>query len=162
MSFNPKTFNFNTLFLWLKTHSDWVLLATSAVTFLSMIIYLMTPQPVVRLSFERLPNPSLERVVSAEAISSESFSDISQLASKKPAHARKVKKPKPVLKLHSIHINQASVSQLDALPGVGPKLAQRIVDYRKKSGPFATLEDLQNVRGIGPKNFAKMQAYLTI
>ncbi|MBN2305344.1 MAG: SLBB domain-containing protein [Anaerolineae bacterium] len=49
-----------------------------------------------------------------------------------------------------VHINSATVEELDALPGIGPSLAQAIVDYRTENGPFLNLEDLDNVPGIGP------------
>ncbi|MBI5959755.1 MAG: SLBB domain-containing protein [Chloroflexi bacterium] len=49
-----------------------------------------------------------------------------------------------------VHINSATVEDLDTLPGVGPALAQAILDYRVENGPFASLEDLDNVPGFGP------------
>ncbi len=49
-----------------------------------------------------------------------------------------------------IHVNSATVEELDTLPGIGPALAQAIVDFRAENGPFASLEDLDNVSGIGP------------
>jgi competence protein ComEA len=49
-----------------------------------------------------------------------------------------------------VHINYATLEELDALPGIGPTLAQAILDYRTEHGPFATLEDLDNVPGLGP------------
>ncbi|MEB3287195.1 MAG: ComEA family DNA-binding protein [Vampirovibrionales bacterium] len=72
------------------------------------------------------------------------------------------KKARPLLQPSSIGVNQASAGQLDLLPGIGPKLAQRIVAYRKQNGPFQRLEDLKNVKGIGEKNFSKMQPYLAL
>ena len=54
-----------------------------------------------------------------------------------------------------VHVNTASAEELDTLPGVGPSLAQAIVDYRTENGPFTSLEDLDNVPGIGP---AKLDA----
>jgi competence protein ComEA len=56
-----------------------------------------------------------------------------------------------------VNINRASVSELDALPGVGPSTAQAIVDYRTTNGPFGSPEDLLNVKGIGPAKFEAMR-----
>ncbi|MDI3534201.1 MAG: competence protein ComEA [Thermosediminibacterales bacterium] len=50
-----------------------------------------------------------------------------------------------------ININSAGVSELETLPGIGPALAQRIVDYREKHGKFKSIEELSEVSGIGPK-----------
>ncbi len=49
-----------------------------------------------------------------------------------------------------VHINSATVEELDMLPGIGPSLAQAIIDYRTENGPFVSLEDLNNVPGLGP------------
>jgi competence protein ComEA len=67
-------------------------------------------------------------------------------------------KPAPTGK---VNINTASTQQLTVLPGVGEKLAARIVEYRQKAGGFKSVQELMNVRGIGEKNLAKIQAYLT-
>ena len=56
-----------------------------------------------------------------------------------------------------VDINKASVEELDRLPGIGPSLAQRIVEFRKQNGPFHRVEDLLNVRGIGPKSFEPLR-----
>jgi competence protein ComEA len=56
-----------------------------------------------------------------------------------------------------VNINRASVTELDALPGVGPATAQAIVDYRTANGPFGSPEDLMNVKGIGPAKFETMR-----
>lgn len=68
-------------------------------------------------------------------------------------------KPAPTGK---VNINTASVEQLTTLPGVGPKLAARIVEHRQKSGAFKSAQELMNVQGIGEKNFQKLQSYLTV
>ena len=61
-----------------------------------------------------------------------------------------------------ININTASVSDLEALPHVGPALAQRIVDYRSAHGPFRAIEDVMQVSGIGPAIFQQIKDLITI
>lgn len=56
-----------------------------------------------------------------------------------------------------IDVNRASASELEELPGVGPATAQAIVDHREQQGPFATVDDLDAVRGIGPAKLAAMR-----
>ena len=62
----------------------------------------------------------------------------------------------------SVNVNTATVAQFEALPGIGPSMAQRIVAYREKNGPFKKLEDLMNIQGIGEKSFLKLRPLLTI
>ena len=59
-----------------------------------------------------------------------------------------------------IDLNRATAEDLDAIPGIGPALAQRIVDYRKAHGPFKQVEDLREVSGVGPQNLQKLKPYL--
>ena len=61
-----------------------------------------------------------------------------------------------------VDINHASVIEIQALPSVGPKLAKRIESYRIANGPFTSLNELQNVHGIGEKLLRELQPYLTI
>lgn len=61
-----------------------------------------------------------------------------------------------------VNINSAGLDDLQKLPSIGPKIAQRILDYRKQNGNFKKVEDLMKVRGIGEKVFLKMKDQLTI
>jgi competence ComEA-like helix-hairpin-helix protein len=70
--------------------------------------------------------------------------------------------PQHVLLGQGIDINLADAVTLEALPGVGPALAQRIVDYRDRHGPFATVQDLQNVRGIGQKALLRLAPLICV
>lgn len=61
-----------------------------------------------------------------------------------------------------VNINTASQTQLEELPGVGPVLAAAIITWRQDNGEFTSVEDLQEVSGIGPKNFEKLKPLVTV
>ena len=61
-----------------------------------------------------------------------------------------------------VNINTASKKELDALPGIGEVLAQRIIDYRSANGLFSTVDDLTKVKGIGAKTLEKLKPYATV
>jgi len=61
-----------------------------------------------------------------------------------------------------IDINRAEAWLLEALPGIGQTLAERIVDYRNASGPFQRIEDLLKVSGVGEATFENMKDFITV
>jgi competence protein ComEA len=61
-----------------------------------------------------------------------------------------------------VNLNTATAAQLEALPGIGAKVAERIVEYRQKNGGFKKVEDLMNVRGVGEKSFLKLKPLITV
>jgi len=61
-----------------------------------------------------------------------------------------------------ININTATAAELETLPRIGPSLAQRIIDYRTANGPFRTVEEIKNVRGIGDTIFADIKDRVTV
>jgi competence protein ComEA len=61
-----------------------------------------------------------------------------------------------------VDLNTAGVAELDALPGIGPVLAQRIVDHRTRQGPFGSVDELDDVPGIGPAIAAELAELVTV
>ena len=61
-----------------------------------------------------------------------------------------------------ININTASAEELQKLPRIGPKVALRIIEFRKQNGPFKKVEELMKVRGIGEKVFLKFKEQLAV
>lgn len=62
----------------------------------------------------------------------------------------------------AINVNKANSAQLQTLNGIGPTKAQEIINYRKTHGGFKTVEELVNVKGIGPKTLMKMKSQVEI
>ncbi|PIR18392.1 MAG: hypothetical protein COV46_00260 [Deltaproteobacteria bacterium CG11_big_fil_rev_8_21_14_0_20_49_13] len=61
-----------------------------------------------------------------------------------------------------LDINVASVADLEVIPGIGPSLAKRIVEYRNAHGPFRSIEELDPVNGVGPKILERLKIYLKL
>jgi comEA protein len=61
-----------------------------------------------------------------------------------------------------VDINGAPSAVLETLPGVGPATARNIIEHRRQHGPFTRIEDLMEVKGIGPKKFEKMRQFITV
>jgi competence protein ComEA len=61
-----------------------------------------------------------------------------------------------------VNLNTATQAQLEALPGIGPGAAHRILEYRQKNGGFKKIEDLMNVKGVGERSFLKLKPLITV
>ena len=61
-----------------------------------------------------------------------------------------------------INLNTATAAQIGTLPGIGPKTADLIVQYRVKNGPYKKVEEIMNVKGVGEKSFLKLKSRLTV
>jgi len=64
--------------------------------------------------------------------------------------------------LRKVDINRAGLEELESLPGIGPVLARRILEFRETNGPFRRSRDLLLVRGIGEKRMARLEPYITL
>ena len=82
-----------------------------------------------------------------------------------PLAAQRASKP-PVtataVSMGSVNLNNATAAQIAALPGIGPKTADLVVQYRQKNGPFKKIEEIMNVKGIGEKSFLRIKDRLTV
>ena len=70
--------------------------------------------------------------------------------------------PVVVADVGHVDINRGSAEELRRLPGIGPVLAGRIIQYRREHGKFSSIRDIQNVKGIGEKRFAQLEPYVHI
>lgn len=84
------------------------------------------------------------------------------LATGSPAAASAPQNPAPAAEKATLNLNAATLDQLETLPGIGRKVAERIVEYRAKSGGFKKIEELMNVKGIGEKSFLKIKPLISV
>ena len=65
-------------------------------------------------------------------------------------------------KYYIVNINTATQTELESLPGIGPSLALKIINYRKQNGKFSSIDEIKNVSGIGESRFEDLKSYITI
>ncbi len=84
------------------------------------------------------------------------------VGSPNPQPSNSTNQPSTPTKAGPIDLNTATIDQLDDLPGVGPVLAQRILDYRTEHGRFTTIDQLQEVSGVGTKKYEDLKPHVRI
>jgi len=157
---------------WFMRHWESMVLASVILAMFALLLLILFPAPDQVISLQSIPLSKPVSVASPQEtvdLSSEDSVDGSDallqdapqghLKAKKHAHHFGPKKPKhpPITSL-----NNASLAQLQLLPGIGPKMAQRVIEYRKSHGAFTDPAQVMDVKGIGPKKFEKMRPFLQL
>lgn len=109
----------------------------------------------------RVPVKKAGRTSRTQRKSAQATAGLGESASKKYGSAKAGSGKKNNNQMPRVRINSASASELQQLPGIGPALAQRIVDIRSR-GRFASVEDLLRVPGIGKAKLAKLRDYVEV
>jgi competence protein ComEA len=123
-------------------------------------IVVPTRAAVAALTAASVPEPP-----APSASSSESKPDKGRVVGKPAAKPKKEKEPAKPGKFKKpgdgiVHLNKATLDDLQRLPGVGPAMAERILEYRKEAGKFTEIAELRQVKGIGEKKYAKLEPFV--
>lgn len=148
-----------------------ILVAVAVTCFILVPVYGVRPIEVVHVTNEVVtvatatPRPAPTASPTPEPAGGAAGS--SAAASEAPApEASPAPAEEPVLEEvlveKSVDINQASLEELDRLPGIGPALGQRIIDYREQNNGFYDIEEIVEVSGIGEKTFQKLEPYIYV
>ncbi|MFG0315265.1 MAG: ComEA family DNA-binding protein [Phycisphaerales bacterium] len=86
-------------------------------------------------------------------------SEITEVSASESAPRAQPQRPSAV---RLINVNEAPLSELDLLPGIGPALGSRIIAYREEHGAFSEIGDLEKVSGIGPRTLDKLRPLITL
>lgn len=136
------------------------LLFVAVVLVLATIFQYLLPHRVKSDQYDYTLQDSLFRVFSADTVQQPPTERQAEQGVKKTRKSRIGSNKLPSEK--SININTAKSAELQKLPGIGPKTAQNILDYRETSGPFLKLEQLTKVKRIGPKTLQKISPFIYI
>ena len=131
-----------------REHHDWARSPSALVVFILLGIASLSG---IMLSASRLltdPGVQQTRAATETRQSTETGGSAPSDAPQGLAHSPAIKR---------IDINSASIEELDLLPGIGPALGQRIIQYRSEHGPFSRIEDITSVSGIGPRTLEKLR-----
>ena len=148
-----------------------ILVAVAVTCFILVPVYGVRPIEVVHVTNEVVavataaPRPA--HTASPTPVPAGGAAGSSAAASEAPApEASPAPAEEPVLEEvlveKSVDINQASLEELDRLPGIGPALGQRIIDYREQNSGFYDIEEIMEVSGIGEKTFQKLEPYIYV
>lgn len=149
-----------------------ILVAVAVTCFILVPVYGVRPIEVVHVTNEVVtvatatPRPAPMASPTPEPAGGAAEGSSAAASEAVPPEASPAPAEEPVLEEvlveKSVDINQASLEELDRLPGIGPALGQRIIDYREQNSGFYDIEEIMEVSGIGEKTFAKLEPYITV
>jgi competence protein ComEA len=90
------------------------------------------------------------------------FPAMAQKANDAPAASPAKAAPAAAAQAGKVNLNSATAEQLTTIPGIGPAMAKRILEYRAKSGKFNRIEEIMNIKGIGEKKFQQIKDRLAV
>ena len=136
------------------------LLFITGIMLASVLVKWIVPHEINTAIYDYTMDDSLFIALSADTVTPTNKEKIAD----KPLKSRNTRtnKTKPELKEKSIEINIADQKTLEKLPGIGPSTAKLIIEYREQNGLFKTVNELDNVKRIGPKTIEKISPYIYI
>lgn len=128
-------------------------------------VYALEPDSIVKDAVTAAGGPTdeadLDRINLAQPVADGQQIYVPRLGEEDPpVQPPSGQRSQPIIAV-KININTADLAALESLPGIGPALAQRIIDYRQANGPFSRIEKIMEVSGIGPATFEKIQDLIT-
>jgi competence protein ComEA len=128
-------------------------------------VYLLPPSSIVKDAIQAAGGPAedadLDRINLALAVCDQQQVYVPYAGEAMPAAPLTGNPSPPPAGGGKVNLNTATIKQLDTLPGIGPVIARRILDYREANGSFSAPEEVMNVKGIGQATYDKLKGLIT-
>ncbi|GAB4183745.1 MAG: hypothetical protein Kow00108_21000 [Calditrichia bacterium] len=151
-------------YFWGLTQEQWLILGTIFavinVGFILREVFMWEASSVSDMF--RSDSIMLTKTLSSDINSLDNMNHLIKNDNKMKKHSTGVQKINPVKNFPRININKAGLDSLTMLPGIGPSLAQRIIDYRKQVGKFKSGQELTKVKGIGAKKYNQLKKFIFV
>ena len=102
------------------------------------------------------------KMANAEGPSVQAVETTASPPASSPTSPPRITDTKPVPRTGKLDLNRARVEDFESLPGIGPVLAERIIEYRRSKGAFRTVGDLRLVKGVGKKKFERVRQLVSV
>jgi comEA protein len=136
------------------------LLFITGILLASILVKWLIPHETNTAIYDYSMEDSLFKALSADT--AETNSQPVEINKPLKSVSKRKSKKKEILKEKSINVNTADQKTLERLPRIGPSTAKLILEYREQNGPFKSINELDNVKRIGPKTLEKIEPYIFI